>query len=495
MPLTANKIFRVSVSSDNLTATLSLNIETPPGAISTEEILAQVEELGIVVDDEGKKNLEMLTEAFTRDEMPEPAVIARGVPPQNDKKGIVEKLYEKASESEESPESGSGRQSHYDRTDIVTVSKDQQVIRLAPPVPGQNGRDVYGKEIPRKLAREVKVRLGINVRQEQEYILADCDGVLEYKGDKVWVSPKLEIAGNVDFSVGNIDFSGDVFISKNVQDLFKVHSGSDIVINGVAEAAEVHADQDLEVVSGMAGKDKGVFSAGQDLKGKYITNAKARAGRNIEIRSEIVQSEVVCGGQLIVEHGSLVGGRIVAAGGAKVKDLGSDANVKTTIEVGIDEDVRLKYNEVADEIKLRRRKAEKVRQVVEPLLQNQKHLTADQKEKATELLYQASELEDSAEQMVEELRAVVTLSEERTLAEIEVFGKVYSGVTIRFPQVETTITKTLLGPVKIVPRKIDGSLRVASVDDQSGNVRDLGALPFDSEFWESLDELLRVDSE
>ncbi|MCP4709423.1 MAG: DUF342 domain-containing protein [Planctomycetes bacterium] len=495
MPLTANKLFRVTVSNDNLTATLSLNLEAPPGAISAEEILSQVEELGILVDDDGQKNIEVLSEAFTQEETPEPIVIARGTPPQNDTKGIVEKLYDKASESGESSGDEPDRQSHYDRTDIVTVTKDQQVIRLVPPIPGTNGQDVYGKEIPRKLAREVRVRLGTNVRQEQEYIISDCDGVLEYKGDKVWVNSKLEIAGNVDFSVGNIDFSGDIFISKNVQDLFKVRSGNDIVINGVAEAAEVHADQDLEVVNGMTGKDKGIFSAGRDLKGKYITNAKVQAGHNIEIRTEIVQSQVVCGGQLIVEHGSLVGGRIVAAGGVKVKDLGSEANVKTIIEVGIDEDVRTKYDEVADEVKLRRLKAEKVRKVVEPLLQNQKHLTADQKEKATELLYQASELEDSAEQMVEELREVVKLSEERTVAEIEVFGKVYSGVTIRFPQVETAITKTLSGPVKIAPRKIDGSLRVASVDDQSGNVRDLGAMPFDNEFWESLEELLRVDSE
>jgi len=497
MPVTASKLFRVAVSKDRLTATLTLNGPEPPDAgASAEEILAELKTLGLVGDDRSRQAIERFAAAVAGGGVPEPVIAARGEPPQHDQHGQIEKLYKEASQPQEGSEQSDGdRQSHYDRSSIVTVKEGEQIVRLVPPVPGRNGVDVFGKEIARKLAREVELRLGNNVRQEGQYVIATCDGKLEWQGDKVDINPKLEIRGDVDFSVGNIDFAGAVVIHKNILDLFRVSSGGDIAVHGMAEAAEVHAGGDLEIIGGMTGKDKGVFCAGRNIKSKYITNATVRAGGNIEVRTEVLQCQIICCGRLIVENGPLVAGRVVATGGAKLKQLGSDANVKTLVEIGIDEELRTKCEQVAPEVKAHRQKAEKVRKIVEPLLQNQKHLTNQQREKATELLYQASELEEQADNLIEELRQVAHKAQNKGVAEIEITGTIYPGVTIRFPRVQSTISQPLAGPLKIMPRQVRGILKVVAVDGKTGAVHDLGASSDPDELWDTLDELLGSPAE
>jgi len=483
----------VNISNDKLVATLSLHAAEPPDNITSEKILNQIRSMKIILDDEGKKAVEDFVAKLAGKEIPESVVIARGRKPEPDQPGKIEILFLKPLEPDHQPEESqeASRHSHYDRSSIVVVKEGQKLLRLLPPEQGQNGVDVFGEEIPRKLTTEAQLHLGPNVRQEDDIVYATCNGKVEYSNGKVWVDSMLEISGNVDFSIGNIDFPGDIHIGKNVLDLFQIKGGADIVVCGAVEAAEIHAQQDMVVTGGIAGKDKGIFSAGRDIKSKYITNAKVQAGRNIEVTKEIVHCDLVCQGRLIIENGDLIGGHTIATGGATVKTLGSEANVKTIIELGIDHELQEKYREFAPEIQQRRRKAEKVKQVVEPLLQNQKHLSFEQKEKATELLFQADELEDSTEQILEQLRQINRKNEEHTLPEVVVSGAIYSGCVIRFPRVQTTITTALSGPVKIVPRKVDAALRIVVVDERTGLVQDLGGNPWEGEFWENLDKLLR----
>ncbi|MCK5272354.1 MAG: DUF342 domain-containing protein, partial [Sedimentisphaerales bacterium] len=304
-----------------------------------------------------------------------------------------------------------------------------------------------------------------------------------------WVVDKLEISGDVDFSVGNIDFNGEIEIRKNILDLFKVHSKSTITVHGIIEAAEIHTEKDLNGLGGIAGKEKGEISAGQNINAKYITNAHVRAGQDIKVHAEIVNCDLACKGSLTIEKGPLVGGHTLAFKGIKIKDLGSEADVKTLVEVGIDEDLRLKCDKLAPEIQLLRRKAGKVRQVVEPLLQNQKYLNSEQKEKATELIYLASELDEQAESLTEELRGDYQKTIEDGVFEIEVAGTLHTGVMIRFPRIEAFITSPLPGPLTIAPRKVEHTLQILAIDKNSGSTHTLTAGITNDPMWDTLEKL------
>lgn len=521
MPLTANRLFKLHVTNDALTATLMLNANTLPTPQSPDEIAAEIAALGIILDDDSYKAIAQFAKTLEKNEIPEPTVIARGKTPVHEKNGKAEKLYEKkqqqdSSDSEndsekvdqdqsEAKDSGESQntdqqqspddvkpngQSHYDRSDIISVKKDAPIMRLHEPTPGKDGQDVYGKNIPRKLGIEAKVKLGPNVRQEGKIIFADSDGSVNYKNNRIWVDTALEIPGDVDFSVGNIDFCGDVNIAKNIIDLFKVRSDANITVRGLIEAAEVYAKLDLHCTGGIAGKEKGVFSAGNDIISKYITNAAVRAGNDVKVNTEIVNCHLVCRGKVIVENGPLVGGHTIATGGLRVKQLGSEAGVKMLVEVGIDEQFREKCFRYAPEIDQRRAKARKVRQVVEPLLANQKHLNKEQKEKATELLYQTYELEEEVDKMLNELREAMENPAEETQLEIEVLATAFPGPTLRFPQVEATITEALKGPITFVPQKIKGILQVVAIESNTGSAHPLRSGGNRDKLWEVLDRLL-----
>ena len=487
MPVTANKLFRINVSNDKLTATLSLNSDVSPSDVSAEEIEKEITNLEIRIDEQGKKNIAQFAAELAQQEAPEVVVVAQGVPPQHDENGRIEKLYE--SPAEEAGASDDQIQNYYDRSNIISVKKDQQLLRLIPPVDGTDGNDIYGKSIPRKLGREVQIKSGSGVEQQNDIIIATMSGKLECTAEKIWIVDKLEISGDVDFSVGNVNFGGEIEIRKNVLDLFKVHSKSTITVHGIVEAAEVHAGKDLNSLGGVAGKEKGEICAGQNINAKYITNAHVRAGQDIKVYAEIVNCDLACKGSLTIEKGPLVGGHTLAFKGVTIKDLGSEADVKTLVEVGIDEDLRLKYDKSMPEIQLLRRKAEKVRRVVEPLLQNRKYLNSEQKEKATELIYLASELDEQAESLTEELRGDYQKTIEDAVFEIEVTGTLHTGVTVRFPRIEAFITSPLAGPLKIVPRKVEHTLQILAVDKNSGSTHTLTAGITNDPMWDTLEKL------
>ncbi|MCH9023609.1 MAG: DUF342 domain-containing protein, partial [Planctomycetes bacterium] len=270
MLLTDDKIFRVDIDSERLLASIAVNGELPTQDISADDILKQINLLNIKVDPAGNENINTLAKFLAEKKLPpNPLPIANGSLPVHDKNGKVEKLYEKSPEDQSSEKEI--EQSHYDRSDIITVNENQELLRILPPVSGKDGVDVFGKPISRKLGKEAKVILGKNVIQKDDLIIASSGGRFLFDNGKAWINPVLDINGNVDFSTGNIDFPGEVIIAKNVIDLFKVRSKATISIHGLIEAAEIHAGLDLYATGGVTGKEKGKLYAANDIHSKYLT--------------------------------------------------------------------------------------------------------------------------------------------------------------------------------------------------------------------------------
>jgi len=501
MPLTANKLFKVNISEDRLLATMSLNGQAPPAyTVTVDDILDELKLLKIAVDDQGKKNIVAFAGQLANQQVPKAMVIARGTPAKHDKNGRVEKLFSTAQVQTEADttkqtdvQDGSAlsSQSYYDRSGIVTVKDGESLVRLIPPVSGKDGVDIYGQGISRRSGIEATMKAGKNVRQEGNTFYATTAGMVLCENNKVWVETKLEIKENVDFSVGNIDFDGDVEVHKNVLDLFKVHSRSSVTVHGIIEAAEVRAEIDVNALGGIAGKEKGTIFASNNVNSKYITNATVHAEHDIIVRNEVIQSDLFCKGRLSVASGQLVGGHVIATCGVIVHDLGSEAGTKTIVEAGVDRDLTDKITHIIPEVRRLRMKAEKVRQVIEPLIQHQKYLPAGQRKKVAELLQLSYGLDEQAENLIGELRAAYEKSQEMAVTEVEVTGKVFAGVTIQFPRGECCITTPIKGPVKIIPQKIKKNTRMVSVNSNTGETTILDANGIASELWNAMDELLR----
>ncbi|MGA2497756.1 MAG: FapA family protein [Tepidisphaeraceae bacterium] len=327
--------------------------------------------------------------------------------------------------------------SHYDRCNVAIAAAGQEIARVDDP-----GR----------------TELGPNVAWGPDgfTVVATSGGQVRTHQSQIWVDDVLGIPGDVDFKTGNLEYGRDICIRGCIHDLFKVTSGGTIRVVRDVEAAEVRAATDLLVGGGISGKEKGHCFAGHDVHARYIRNANVEAGRDVVAVNEISHSRVISGGRVCVDRGAIMAGHITAAGGITCHTVGCSSDSRTIIEAGIDEGLRRLATEHAPKIDADNKQIERIRQTVEPLMQHQKGLTAAQKEKATELLDSAAEVEERNRATIDMLREACAAAAARCNEEVLVSGMVEDGVIARFRGVEADVPPGTRGPIRIAPRTIDG---------------------------------------
>ena len=362
--------------------------------------------------------------------------------------------------------------SHYDRCNVAIAAVGQEIARVDDPA---------------------RTEMGPNVAwgPDGSTIVATANGQVRTHESRIWVDEVLGIPGDVDFKTGNIEYARDICIRGTIQDLFKVVCGGTIRVVRDVEAAEVRAAVDLLVTGGISGKEKGHCFAGHDVQARYIRNANVEAGNDVIAVNEISQSRVICGGRVRLDRGSIMAGHITAAAGVTCHTLGCPSDSRTIIEAGVDEALRRLASEHAPKIDADIKQIEKIRQTVEPLMRHQKGLSAEQKEKATELLYNAAEVEERNQAAINMLRAAQAAAAARCREEILVSGRVEEGVTVRFCGVEADLPPGTRGPLRIVPRMVNGVRQIVVVSQRGSSAGyGLETRPLTDPVMEALEHVL-----
>jgi hypothetical protein len=362
-----------------------------------------------------------------------------------------------------------------------------ELIQLLRP-PGQATAKHYERRMPAGVqAGELLARVsdpksidsalgsGVRLSDDRQSVLADADGRLVLHDGKVCVEKATVIAGDVDSAAGNLDIAEHIIIGGSVSDKAKVRGGGDIDIDGLIAAAEVTATADLHVAGGISGKDKAVVRCGGRLSGRHIANAQVECGGPIAT-GMIANSRVVCGGALDVGRGAIVAGQVVATGGITCGSIGSPAAVRTVVEAGADENLRRQCAEALPKIARQRRKAQKIRATVEPLMGDQKHLTAEQKQRVDELLAQATALETENQAATDTLRSAYEAMAARAQVGIQISKALYPGVEVRFPGLSATIDGAIAGPVRVTARLISGESRIVLIYGPRGAAHPLNTV-------------------
>lgn len=297
------------------------------------------------------------------------------------------------------------------------------------------------------------------------------------------------IDGSVDLRTGDIDCEGDLEITGGIADNVTVRAAGSIHVMGVIGSANVTAGKNLNADGGINGRQKGACKAGGEVRAKYVINATIEAEGNVTAVVEVLNSQVTCGGKLVVDDGPLLGGHVTAAGGVRCRLLGNHAGVTTVVDAGIDTPLQDAALRAVREIEADRKRAAKIREIVQPLMRNQKALSAEQKEKATELLFEADEIETRCARATDEIRARYQAAEGRLKPEIRVIETAFPGVTVHLPGLEATIDAAVQGPIWISPRGAENDRRISLVCD-SGVAIDLHTRPVTEGAMVALQRLL-----
>lgn len=290
--------------------------------------------------------------------------VARGIPAVHGVDGRIIDFFPRTDERKPTLEKND--RMDYTNLDFVhNVEAGGEICRIIPPTDGTPGRTVRNEEITPINGWPAKIPQGRNtlISEDRCTLIAATAGHVTFSGKSFQVKPVLNITGNVDYSVGNINFFGDVHIRGDICSGFTVRAAGNIIVDGVVEACSVEAGRDLILSSGIQGNDQAVIRAQRNLYAKYLENSCVYAKACLKADC-IINCDVYCDGSVTVRsgHGSIIGGNIRAASGVSAGVIGTRMEVRTDIVLGGQPCEQFDYDMLLREIKNLENEVAKVEQ-------------------------------------------------------------------------------------------------------------------------------------
>ncbi len=217
---------------------------------------------------------------------------------------------------------------------IIPIHKNDIIADIIPPSDGVDGMNIYGKPIPAEKGEAAKVNLGKNtlVTTDGTQIVASCDGHIIYGGGTFQVEEAVVIKTDLDMSVGNINFFGDVHIKGNVMEGFSVNAGRNIKIDGSVFSGEITAGGDVTIVGGCI-NSKVTCDGNADIG--FCENAEIFAKGNLESK-QFAFCNAFCYGAVTAKTatGVIMGGKITSMHDITAGIFGSAKYTPTDIYIG-----------------------------------------------------------------------------------------------------------------------------------------------------------------
>lgn len=267
-----------------------------------------------------------------------PVVVARGRAPVRGENGrIVLRFNTVHSHAPRILEDGSA---DYRDLDIFeSVQENDLLAEIIPPGEGTEGMTVTGRALPAQKGKTVRPPKGKNTRLSEDglQLFAAKSGRVDYVAGVVEVSDVLRIPGDVNMSVGNIDFPGDVEIKGSVLSNFTVKATGNIEIWGVVEAATIIAGKNILLKAGIQGMDRGVLQAGGNITARFIEKTQVQAGGSL-FSDYIAHSTVSVFGRVALsgKHDKIIGSVIRAGKEVVARHVGASS----LIEIGVSPEMR-----------------------------------------------------------------------------------------------------------------------------------------------------------
>jgi uncharacterized protein len=404
-----------------------------------------------------------LTQVATTKNVSEPIEIdvAFGTPVTNGEDARVEYLYKKTTEEQnQTPvleETEDGRIDYRAVHKIDNITKGTLLARKIPPTKGMAGMTVTGRANEAKDGKDIEVLAGkgavVSPDNKDEWI-ADSDGQVIIKDNKISVMALFEVPHDVDLSTGNIDFIGTVIVRGDVKDGFKVYSGEDIIVNGVVEGAELKSGGKLTIAGGVSGNDKAKIFCQGDANIKYIRNATVEVGGNLTSSQAIMHSKVTVGGKVTVagKKGVIVGGQVIAGYEVNAASMGSNFATPTEVVVGEAVGLREELQKIEAELKAAMENLDKTKKGIQFLkdLQGKMggNLPPEKKELLTKLTRAQFKLMADTKTMTERKQELEKRDQEgaedrRRHAKVTCMGIIHTGVKITINRASRQISEEL----------------------------------------------------
>ena len=262
-------------------------------------------------------------------------LVAEGLPAEDGVDGRLEILIDTKGIGKPQ-ELADGRVDHKDLKKVINVKKNDKLIKRIPPQPGKDGYTIFGTKIQAPSPKDVYFNVGVGTKVSEEdpdILIAANDGAVKinHKGE-IEVRTAKVVTGDIDYSTGNISFSGDLKVQGSVRAGFAIEAHGNLLIGGSVEDAKVTSSGNTEVIGGVVGSGNGKIDCGGTLKVHHIENFNVKADKSITVSDTILHSTIKT--EEYLDAKTVVGGEIEAAQGITVDTIGASAETRTVVKVG-----------------------------------------------------------------------------------------------------------------------------------------------------------------
>lgn len=162
------------------------------------------------------------------------------------------------------------------------------------------------------------------ISQDGLHLISTHIGHVEFSGNEFQVNPILDIEGNVNPLIGNINFLGDIHIHGDVCCGVSIRATGNIQVDGVIEACIIEAGKNIVVSSGIQGQNSAIIKAHKCVYAKYLENCKVYAKEDVYADC-IIGCNIYSNGSIkaTTGRGAIIGGTICSSKEVLANSIGS----------------------------------------------------------------------------------------------------------------------------------------------------------------------------
>lgn len=437
----------ISISADMMEVSITLSAPEPGRGKRLEEshVLEELVKRHQIAYGLNRETLRALLETPVYEE---PHVIARGMPPVPGEDGRLDWHIDRREGSAVYRVRKVGENEKMDYKDLdlfEQVKADQLLVTRVPPTAGQPGRTVLGREVPAATGKNYLLPQGKNtyITRDGLELKAAVSGRVDEINGRLVVSNVYQIPGDVDLSVGNIDFDGDVVVGGNVINGFTIKATGSIEVKGIVEGSALEAGGDIFVRGGIQGGGKGMLKAEDGIYVRFSEYATIQAGSIVSAES-LLHSNVSCLGSVEVTEGrgSIIGGNVCAGTYIAAQLLGNPSGRATELQVGLAPHNRVRLAEIEKMVSSLRKVVDRLQSILQETPDSAAKSPQEQEvrmENVRKLLqYKKMMLDQEAE--LEELRDNL---EGKKNGEVHALHTAYPGVSIAIGLARTMLNQSV----------------------------------------------------
>ncbi len=354
----ARKELDFHLSEDRLKLFVSSTAGLDAAAIGDDEILNEVRAIAPLhlIDTEVIKDL---TRCLRRGESGKDRRVAKGNPPIDGRDGKLVWIVRRF-QAVPDPKEGESRFSDFFHLGLFeNVRNGQEIARLYKPKPGKAGEDAVGKSLAAKNGKPLPIKLDKSVALKSsnrpegfDMISAASDGYVREEQGKISVHTVLEIPHHLDYSIGHVDFVGDVVVRGDVNIGFNIKAKGDITIFGSVLGENILvSEKGIEIKGFHQGGEKAALFARTKYTVSVAHHVRAEVHGAIFVKKEALDCQLRTSSVVDIKDGIIQGGCIWSVHGVKAKELGNSAGLATRVEIHTTSEISQEFENLQANVK------------------------------------------------------------------------------------------------------------------------------------------------